>query len=185
MMMQRTDDTNSGVCPPFPRTLLRLGRSLVRLGVNCRHQHDVMTSGSRQERAVVKSGLGDSWRPAPQPKCPDRQGRGDHRNDCEPRVPRQRGRFRDHPPYVHEGKQREHDGSDQQIRSHGGSDRVGGRLFARGVSQHDVAALVRLGFQQLEPGSPGDAVDQRPTIAEQYWTNDELVLVDQIVLREL
>jgi hypothetical protein len=48
MVTQRTDETNPGVCPPLPRTGLRLGRSLRRLGVDRRHLDDAVFGLRRQ-----------------------------------------------------------------------------------------------------------------------------------------
>lgn len=48
MVMQRTDETNPGVCPPLPLAGPRLGRSLKRLGADRRRQHHVMSEGPRQ-----------------------------------------------------------------------------------------------------------------------------------------
>ncbi len=48
MVMQRTDETNPGVCPPLPLTGLRLGRSLKRLGVDCRRHDNVAFNRRRQ-----------------------------------------------------------------------------------------------------------------------------------------
>jgi|SRR2546423_3902704 len=52
MVMQRTDDTDPEVCPPLPRIGLRLGRNLGRLGVERRHDHDVI---DRERRQVLSS----------------------------------------------------------------------------------------------------------------------------------
>ena len=54
MVTQRTDDTDPGVCPPLPRTGLRLGRSLERLGADRRRQHNA-TFGAVVKRRRQKA----------------------------------------------------------------------------------------------------------------------------------
>ena len=53
MVTQRTDDTDPGVCPPLPRTGLRLGRSLERLGADPRRRQHAAFGAHRQEAATA------------------------------------------------------------------------------------------------------------------------------------
>lgn len=53
------------------------------------------------------------------------------------------------------------------------------------VAKHDVARLVLLGLLEIQPQAFPHTAQQRPAASEDDRADDELILVDQTVLREL
>ena len=121
MMMQRTDDVHPGVCPPLPRFRLLLGKSLQRLGVDRRHDHDAKDRGGRQ---VLSLG-GGARRFAVQSERPEGESGGDDGDDEEPGILRQRVALLDDTPDVDQCQQSENDSSDKKVRPHRVCPRLG------------------------------------------------------------
>src|SRR5439155_16604141 len=58
-------------------------------------------------------------------------------------------------------------------------------LFCARVTEHDVARRIGLGLQQIQLDGFRDAAQQRAAASEEERAGDELIFVDQTVLREL